>query len=133
MDARRIIAKLRDGHTPSREELAWFAMGLADGNVTDAQAGAFAMAALLNGLGEEGRVALTLAMRDSGQTLQWQLDGPAIDKHSTGGIGDCVSLVLAPALAACGAYRADDLRPRAGPYRRHPRQDGGDPGPCHPA
>jgi len=104
MDARRIIATVRDGRTPGREELAWFAQGLADGGVTDAQAGAFAMAALLKGLTEEGRVALTLAMRDSGRKLTWDLPGPALDKHSTGGIGDCVSLVLAPALAACGAY-----------------------------
>jgi len=103
-DTRRIIARLRDGHALSRAELTAFANGLADGGVTDAQAGAFAMAALLNGLGEEGRVALTLAMRDSGRTLAWDLSGPVLDKHSTGGVGDCVSLVLAPALAACGAF-----------------------------
>lgn len=104
MDARSIIARLRDGGTPPREELQWFAAGLADGRVSDAQAGAFAMAALLNGLSDEGRVALTLAMRDSGRVLSWDLPGPVLDKHSTGGVGDCVSLVLAPALAACGAY-----------------------------
>jgi thymidine phosphorylase len=104
MDARRIIAHLRDGHTPDRGDLMWFANGLADGSVSDAQAGAFAMAALLNGLSDEGRVALTLAMRDSGRVLNWDLPGPVIDKHSTGGVGDCVSLVLAPALAACGGY-----------------------------
>ena len=104
MDARRIIAHLRDGVTPSREELKWFANGLADLSVSDAQAGAFSMAVLLKGLGEEGRVALTLAMRDSGDVLRWDLDKPVLDKHSTGGVGDCVSLVLAPALAACGAY-----------------------------
>ncbi|WP_299550532.1 thymidine phosphorylase [uncultured Tateyamaria sp.] len=103
-DARSIIAKLRQRQTPSREELSWFAEGLADGTVTDAQAGAFAMAVCLNGLGDVGRVALTMAMRDSGQVLDWDLDGPVLDKHSTGGVGDCVSLVLAPALAACGAY-----------------------------
>lgn len=101
-DARRIIARLRDGQTPSREDLAWFAEGLADHGVSDAQAGAFAMAALLNGLSEEGRVALTLAMRDSGDVLGWDLDRPVVDKHSTGGVGDCTSLILAPALAACG-------------------------------
>ncbi|WP_137699443.1 thymidine phosphorylase [Marimonas lutisalis] len=104
MDARRIIAKLRDRETPTRDELQWFARGLADHGVSDAQAGAFAMAALLNGLDEEGRVALTLAMRDSGDVLGWSLDKPVLDKHSTGGVGDCVSLLLAPALAVCGAY-----------------------------
>ncbi|MDJ1006860.1 MAG: thymidine phosphorylase [Paracoccaceae bacterium] len=104
MDARSIIARLRDRQPLSREDTAWFAQGLADGRVSDAQAGAFAMAALLNGLGEEGRVALTLAMRDSGDTMEWDLPGPAIDKHSTGGIGDTVSLLLAPMLAAAGAF-----------------------------
>lgn len=104
MDARAIITKLRDREALLRAELDWFAMGLADGRVTDAQAGAFAMAALLNGLGDQGRVALTLAMRDSGAVLGWDLDRPVLDKHSTGGVGDCVSLILAPALVACGAY-----------------------------
>jgi thymidine phosphorylase len=104
MDARGIIARLRQGQRPSAEELAWFAEGLASGGVTDAQGGAFAMAVCLKGLGEKGRVALTKGMRNSGITLDWDLPGPVLDKHSTGGVGDCVSLVLAPALAACGAY-----------------------------
>ena len=104
MEARGIIASLRDGATPTAAELDWFARGLASGEVTDAQAGAFAMAVCLRGLGEAGRVALTRAMLASGQRLDWDLPGPVIDKHSTGGIGDCVSLLLAPALAACGAY-----------------------------
>lgn len=104
MDARRIITRLRDREVLSRDELDWFAQGLADGAVSDAQAGAFAMAVLLNGLGDAGRVALTLAMRDSGAVLRWELDRPVLDKHSTGGVGDCTSLILAPALVACGAY-----------------------------
>jgi thymidine phosphorylase len=104
MDARGIIARLRRGESPSAVEIGWFARGLADGTVTDAQAGAFAMAVCLRGLGPGGRVALTRAMRDSGRVLDWNLPGPVIDKHSTGGVGDCVSLLLAPALAACGAY-----------------------------
>jgi len=103
MDARGIIETVRDGH-PTPDGMAWFAVGLADGTVTDAQAGAFAMAALLNGLGEDARVALTLAMRDSGSVLTWDLPGPVIDKHSTGGVGDSISLLLAPALAECGGY-----------------------------
>lgn len=104
MDARSIITKLRDHHPLSKDELGWFAAGLASGAVSDAQAGAFAMAALLNGLSDPERVALTLAMRDSGDVLAWDFPGPAIDKHSTGGIGDSVSLLLAPALAALGAH-----------------------------
>ena len=103
-DARAIIAKKRDGQALSAAEIGWFANGLADGKVTEAQAGAFAMAVLLQGMSEDERVALTLAMRDSGDVQQWNLPGPVLDKHSTGGVGDNVSLMLAPALAACGAY-----------------------------
>ena len=62
MEARLIIARLRDGKSLTHEECVWFANGLADGKVTDAQAGAFAMAVFLNGMGGEGRVALTQAM-----------------------------------------------------------------------
>ena len=104
MDARAIIAALRRGETVDADALTWFAKGLADQSVSDAQAGAFAMAVCLQGLGHDGRTALTLAMQESGRTLSWDVDGPVLDKHSTGGVGDCVSLVLAPALAACGAY-----------------------------
>lgn len=100
----RLIAGLRDGREPSAAELAAFVRGLADGAVSDAQAGAFAMAVCLRGLGRAGRVALTEAMRDSGRVMAWALPGPVVDKHSTGGIGDAVSLLLAPALAACGAF-----------------------------
>ena len=102
MDARTIIERLRDGRQPSKDELNWFAAGLADGAVTDAQAGAFAMAVCLRGLSEQARVAFTLAMRDSGDVLAWDVGRPVVDKHSTGGIGDCVSLLLAPTLAAVG-------------------------------
>ncbi|MEM6825081.1 MAG: thymidine phosphorylase [Pseudomonadota bacterium] len=104
MDARRILIKLRDGAAPSAAELAWFAEGLASGAVTDAQAGAFAMAVCGHGLGDRGRVALTQAMRASGSVLDWDLPGPIVDKHSTGGLGDCVSLLLAPILAETGAF-----------------------------
>ena len=103
-DAPSILARLRDGAPLSATEMNWFAQGLANGQVSDAQAGAFAMAVFLNGLSDDERVDLTLAMRDSGDVLKWDLPGPVIDKHSTGGIGDCVSLPLAAALAACGGY-----------------------------
>lgn len=104
INARTILAKFRHRQAPTPDELSWIAGALADGGISDAQAGAFAMGVCLNGLSDSGRVALTLAMRDSGRVLTWDLDGPILDKHSTGGIGDCVSLILAPALAACGAY-----------------------------
>jgi thymidine phosphorylase len=104
MDARAIIAALRDGQGLGADAAVWFARGLSSGDVTDAQAGAFAMAVFLKGLTNEERVGLTRAMRDSGQVLSWDMPGPIVDKHSTGGIGDSTSLLLAPALAACGAY-----------------------------
>ncbi|MCC6008540.1 MAG: thymidine phosphorylase [Rhodobacteraceae bacterium] len=104
MDARSIIAAKRAGATLSGSELGWFARGLASGAVSDAQAGAFAMAVLWRGLSRSERVALTLAMRDSGEVMRWDLPGPVLDKHSTGGVGDLVSLALAPMLAACGAF-----------------------------
>lgn len=102
MDARGIIAKIKGDITPTDAELHWFTNGLSTGAVSDAQAGAFAMAVCLNGLSDAGRVALTIGMRDSGDVLKWDLDGPVLDKHSTGGVGDPVSLLLAPMLAACG-------------------------------
>ena len=95
-----ILSKARDGVVLSNAELGEFAQGLASGDVSDAQAGAFAMAVCVNGLSEDERVGLTLAMMDSGNVQQWDLPGPVLDKHSTGGIGDTVSLILAPALAA---------------------------------
>ena len=79
--------------------------GLTAGRVSEGQAAAFAMAIFFQKMQREERVALTLAMRDSGTVLDWShLPGPALDKHSTGGIGDTVSLMLAPAIAACGGY-----------------------------
>lgn len=104
MDARGILYRLREGERLSDEEIAWFAKGLASGDVTAAQAGAFAMAVCLKGLSTGERVALTLAMRDSGEVMTWDLPGPVVDKHSTGGLGDCVSLLLAPMLACAGVY-----------------------------
>ncbi len=104
MEAQRILAKLRHDQPLNADELTWVAGALADQTLSAAQAGAFAMGVCRNGLTQEGRVALTRAMCASGNVLTWDLDKPVLDKHSTGGVGDCVSLVLAPALAACGAY-----------------------------
>ena len=78
-DARSILRKLRLGQVPTEAELFWFSEGLASGAVSDAQAGAFAMAVCNHGLGEEGRVQLTNAMRDTGRILRWRVDGPVID------------------------------------------------------
>ncbi|MFC3168669.1 thymidine phosphorylase [Paracoccus fontiphilus] len=103
-DPRPVIAAIRDGRGLDGPGAALIAQGLADGSISDAQAGAFAMAVLLKGIGVPGRVALTRAMRDSGHVLHWDLPGPVVDKHSTGGIGDTVSLILAPLLAARGMF-----------------------------
>lgn len=103
-DPRAVIARVRDGGGLDDAGAALIAGGLASGALSDAQAGAFAMAVLTRGIGEDGRVALTRAMRGSGRVLAWDLPGPVVDKHSTGGIGDTVSLILAPILAACGGY-----------------------------
>jgi len=99
-----LISLVKVGETPSTAALNNFCTGLADFSVSDAQGAAFAMAVCLKGLNVRGRKDLTLAMRDSGTTLSWDLDGLVLDKHSTGGLGDCVSLVLAPLLAAAGVY-----------------------------
>ena len=100
-----IIRRKRDGHRLSPAEIGEFVAGLTSGSVSDAQVAAFAMAVFFSGMSREEAVALTLAMRDSGTVLDWSdLPGPVTDKHSTGGVGDNVSLMLAPIVAACGAY-----------------------------
>lgn len=104
MDAPTVLARLRAGRTLDDEALQWFARGLASGVVSDAQAGAFAMAVCKSGLNDEETAALTRAMRDSGRVLEWDLPGPVLDKHSTGGLGDATSLIVAPVLAALGCY-----------------------------
>lgn len=97
------IRRKRDGEALSAGEIATFVAGLADGRVGDGQAAAFAMAVFFRGLSREECVALTLAMRDSGSVLDWpHAAEPVLDKHSTGGVGDNVSLMLAPLVAACG-------------------------------
>ncbi|MFN3259810.1 MAG: thymidine phosphorylase [Pikeienuella sp.] len=104
MRPQTLIARKRDGGALSASELSALMAALVSGEATAAQGAAFAMAVLLRGMGAEERAALTLAMRDSGRVMRWSLPGPVVDKHSTGGVGDNVSLMLAPALAACGAY-----------------------------
>lgn len=99
------IIRKRDGLALSPQEIKAFIQGLVAGTVSEAQAAAFAMAVLFRDMTTPERVALTEAMRDSGTVLDWSdLPGPAVDKHSTGGVGDNVSLMLAPILAACGVY-----------------------------
>jgi thymidine phosphorylase len=100
-----VIRHKRDGRALTDEEIAFFVGGLTDGTISEGQAAAFAMAILFRGMTRPEIVAFTLAMRDSGTVLDWSdadLQGPPLDKHSTGGVGDKVSLMLAPIVAACG-------------------------------
>ncbi len=102
-----IVRAKRDGQLLDAATIQDFVRGITDGSVSEAQAAAFAMAVFFRGMSLDERVALTRAMRDSGTVMEWRslnLPGPVIDKHSTGGVGDKVSLILAPMLAACGGF-----------------------------
>jgi thymidine phosphorylase len=100
--AAEVIRRKRDGAALTRGELEFLVAGITDGSLSDAQVGALAMALFLRGMEPDERVALTAAMTRSGTVLDWDLDRPVLDKHSTGGVGDKVSLMLAPIVAACG-------------------------------
>ena len=101
---KELILKKRLGKELTENEINWFISNLTSNHLSEGQIAALAMAICLKGMTFEERVQLTLAMKNSGKTLSWNLPGPIIDKHSTGGVGDTVSLILAPVLAACGAY-----------------------------
>ncbi|HSV94260.1 MAG TPA: thymidine phosphorylase, partial [Desulfobacterales bacterium] len=100
-----VVRAKRDGRALTDSEIAFFVRGISDGSISEGQVAAFAMAVFFRGMSRAELVAFTLAMRDSGKVLDWSdanLQGPALDKHSTGGVGDKVSLMLAPLVAACG-------------------------------
>ncbi|MEP7202287.1 MAG: thymidine phosphorylase [Ilumatobacteraceae bacterium] len=101
------IRAKRDGLRLNDAQIEQFVQGITDGTVGDAQAAAFAMAVFFRGMEIDERVALTRAMAQSGTMMHWdraELHGPVVDKHSTGGVGDKVSLMLAPLVASCGAH-----------------------------
>ena len=105
MLAQEIIRIKRDGGTLARAQIDAFVAGLVDGSWSEGQAAALAMAIFLHGMESNETVALTQAMTHSGRVMDWasaQLNGPILDKHSSGGVGDKVSLMLAPIVAACG-------------------------------
>jgi thymidine phosphorylase len=107
MLAQEIIRIKRDGGTLDAAHIGLFVQGLTDGSWSEGQAAAMAMAIFQRGMSRAESVALTAAMRSSGEVLDWQaaqLNGPVLDKHSTGGVGDKVSLMLGPLVAACGGY-----------------------------
>lgn len=102
-----VIRKKRDGGDLSDDEIQFFVDGLADSSLPAEQVSSLAMAIFINSMSFEEAGKLTLAMAASGTVLDWSkeaLDGPVIDKHSTGGVGDKVSFLLAPIAAACGCY-----------------------------
>ena len=102
-----VIRQKRNGAILSVDEIGGFVRGIVDNTVSEGQIAALAMAVYFQGMNRDEAVALTLAMRDSGKVLDWRGfsgNGPIIDKHSTGGVGDLVSLVLGPMVAACGGW-----------------------------
>ncbi|MEM6512855.1 MAG: thymidine phosphorylase [Pseudomonadota bacterium] len=102
-----VIRRKRDGGTLSPAQIQAFVDGLADQSIPAEQVSALAMAVFLNGMSFDEAAQLTTAMSRSGTVLDWStegFDGPVVDKHSTGGVGDKVSFLLAPIAAACGCY-----------------------------
>ncbi len=102
-----IIRKKRENQSLTKEEIEYFVDGLADTSIPAEQISALAMAIYFNSMTPEETGILTMAMAQSGTRVDWDsvaLDGPIVDKHSTGGIGDKVSFLLAPIVAACGGY-----------------------------
>ena len=103
--AKDTIQKKRDGASLTDEQIRAFVNGISDHSVSDPQIAALAMTVWFQGMTLREQISMTLAMRDSGETLSWDdLPGPVVDKHSTGGVGDLVSMVLGPLVAACGGY-----------------------------
>ena len=103
MIVKEILARKRDGAELAPAEIDFLVAGIADHSLTEGQVGAFAMAVCCRGMSFDECSALTRAMTQSGTVLTWPGDRPVLDKHSTGGIGDKTSLMVAPILAACGA------------------------------
>ncbi|MBV7437307.1 thymidine phosphorylase [Aeromonas encheleia] len=102
-----IIRKKRNGEALSTQEIQFFVQGITNNSIGEGQIAALAMAVYFKDMTMDERVALTCAMRDSGMVLNWDhlnLGGPIVDKHSTGGVGDVVSLMLGPMVAACGGF-----------------------------
>ena len=129
-----LIAKKRDGGALTDGEIEAVITGAVRGSIPDYQLAALLMAMVWRGLGPRELETWTRAMIDSGERLDWSsLPGRTVDKHSTGGVGDKVSLCLAPALRRGRPLRPDDGRARARPHRRHARQAGDDPRLSHGA
>ncbi len=102
MNIIEIIANKRDGKVLSKEEIDYFVENYTNGNIADYQAAALVMAIYINGMNYEEITALTLAMANSGEVLDLSDLGMVVDKHSTGGIGDKITLILMPVIASLG-------------------------------
>ena len=104
MLVQELILKKRNNYELTEEEIFWFVNAVCDGSIDNSQIAAFLMSVWFNKMTEKEKVILTQAMMKSGGVIEWSLPGPIVDKHSTGGVGDSVSLILAPILASLGCY-----------------------------
>jgi thymidine phosphorylase len=123
MKQQELIRKKRDGKSLNEREIKSFISGVTGGKWADYQISALLMAMFINGLSLDEQNALTREMLDSGERLEFSdIDAPIADKHSTGGVGDKTSLIIAPLVAACGVAGSDDFRSRSRAHGRNARQ-----------
>ena len=123
MDIIQIIERKKLNGALSRQEIEFFISGATDGSIPDYQLAALLMAIRLNGVNRDETAWLTMAMARSGDMLDLsQIEGIPVDKHSTGGVGDTTTLIVAPLVAACGVAGGENERPRTWAYGRHHRQ-----------
>ena len=127
MDMVNLICSKRDGGELTDSEIDWVIDAYVSGTIADEQVAAFLMAVFWRGLSFAELSRWTAAIIASGERMDLTgLSRPTVDKHSTGGVGDKVSLILAPLVAACGAAVSTAVGTGARPHRWHPRQAGGD-------
>ena len=125
MNIQEIISKKRDNKILTNEEIKYFITEYVSGTVTDYQAAALVMAIYINGLDSEETKNLTMAMAESGERLNWsQISDNIVDKHSTGGVGDKITIILMPIIASLGIPVIKMSGRGLRNYRRDERQTG---------